>query len=146
MKEFDKLSAANALKAAGLPAQQARAVVETVGTAVSDTAVTKADVQRMDERFDRVDERFDRMDERLDRMDERLDRMDEQFKQLETRIERRMDLRFEALEARLETRFAEMDARFASLEARMTWRLVGVLTVLLASHAITVAILLQALA
>lgn len=125
MKEFDKLSAANALKAAGLPAQQARAVVETVGTAVSDTAVTKADVQRMDERFDR---------------------MDEQFKQLETRIERRMDLRFEALEARLETRFAEMDARFASLEARMTWRLVGVLTVLLASHAITVAILLQALA
>lgn len=65
---------------------------------------------------------------------------------LETRIERRMDLRFEALEARLETRFAEMNARLAGLEARTTWRLVGGLTVLLASHALTVAILLQVLA
>lgn len=68
MKEFDKLSASNALKAAGLPAQQARAVVETVGAAAPAAAVTKADVQRVDERFDQMDERFDRMDQRLDGM------------------------------------------------------------------------------
>lgn len=37
----------------------------------SDEAATKADIGRLEDRFDRLEDRFDRLEERFDKMDER---------------------------------------------------------------------------
>jgi predicted nuclease with TOPRIM domain len=45
----------------------------------ADEAATKADVGRLDDRFDRLDDRFERLEDRFERLEDRFDRLEDRF-------------------------------------------------------------------
>ena len=64
---FDTLKTAKDLAGAGFRVDQAEAIATAMRDAVSESAVTKADMARQENRLERLDER---LDERLEGMDE----------------------------------------------------------------------------
>jgi DNA repair ATPase RecN len=62
----------------------------------ADRLATKADMARMDDRFDAVDRRFEQVDQRFEQVDQRFERVDRRFEALEGQVR---ELRHELLAA-----------------------------------------------
>ena len=99
---FDTLKTAKDLAGAGFRVDQAEAIATAMRDAVSESAVTKADMARQENRLERLDERLDeRLEgmatkEDLARVDARLARMDARLEGTATRADLYRGLLFQA--------------------------------------------------
>lgn len=127
---LDTLAYARRLREAGFSEQQAEGQARALAAAMTDTFVTKQD---LDEFETRIDARFTQIDGRFAQVDGRFAQVDGRFEYLE----KHLDTRLEEFEKRVEIRFGEQAARFdgrlADLERRMTLRMlagIGVISAL----------------
>jgi uncharacterized protein (DUF3084 family) len=80
----------------------------------ADRLATKADMARMDDRFDAVDRRFEQVDQRFEQVDQRFEQVDQRFDEMDRRFEQ-VDQRFE----QVDQRFERVDRRFEALEGQV---------------------------
>ena len=79
-------------------------LVDILGGFDADRLATKADMARIDERFDEVDRRFEQVDRRFEQVDRRFEQVDRRFEEV--------DQRFESLEGQLRELRHELLAAF----------------------------------
>lgn len=126
---FDTLKAAKSLQAAGFDERQAEAVVATVGGAVEDVFVTRADLQSALQPFatrkdlamalEAQDGRFDKKLESLSAsVDQRLNALSTSVDQRLETMSVRFDEKLDALSNRVDTQIRALDAKILSLDQK----------------------------
>ena len=121
---FDTLKTSKELAEAGFRVDQAEAIATAMRDAVSESAVTKADMARQENRLERLDER---LDERLEGMATKADlaRVEERLEGMTTKADlAQVEARLEGMAtkedlARVDARLARVDARLARVDARL---------------------------
>ena len=118
---FDTMDSARKLKAAGIEAEHAEAIVEVMGQSVNQL-VTREHFNLTVEHFDLTVERFDLTFERFDAEIARLsDRIDTGLDSLRTELIARIDTGLAEVHARIDTGLAELRGRIDAVEKNM-WR------------------------
>ena len=126
---FDTMDSARKLKAAGIEAEQAEAIVEVMGQSVNQL-VTREHFNLTVEHFDLTVERFDTEVAKLsDRIDTSLDslrteliaRIDTGLDSLRTELIARIDTGLAEVHAKIDTGLAELRGRIDAVEKNM-WR------------------------
>lgn len=109
---FDTLGAARRLKAAGLEAEQADAIVEIMGQSANQLVT----VERFDAGLAMLQARIDSVETglnaRIDKLEARVDKLDARIDKLEARIDK-LDVRIDMLDVRIGAVRAELRADIA---------------------------------
>lgn len=82
---------------------------------------TKADIAKLEQRFDQVDKRFAQVDKRFAQVDKEFAQVDHRFDLIEQRFEQRfegVDGRFKGIDQRLQTLEEQMRSNQASVHSR----------------------------
>ena len=114
---FDTLKTAKDLAGAGFRVDQAEAIATAMRDAVSESAVTKADMARHENRLERLDER---LDERLEGMATKADlaRVEERLEGMATKADlAQVEARLEGMATKED--LARVDAHLARMDARL---------------------------
>lgn len=75
---------------------------------------TKADIAKLEQRFDQVDKRFDQVDKRFAQVDHRFDLIEQRFEGVDGRF-KGIDQRLQTLEEQMRSNQASVHSRFDSL-------------------------------
>lgn len=125
------------LESAGLNSEQAEKIVRAQIDMITTSVATKADLKileaRMDVEFAEIRNQFKDVYRRFEDIDRRFEDIDRRFEDIDRRFDA-IDSRFDAIDSRfdaIDRRFEGVDSKMDSLENRITFKLTGVMVLLL---------------
>lgn len=127
---IDTLKYTRELESAGLNSEQAEKIVRAQIDMITTSVATKADLKvleaRMDVEFAEIRNQFKDVYRRFEDIDRRFEDIDRRFDAIDSRFDA-IDSRFDAIDRR----FEGVDSKIDSLENRITFKLTGVMVLLL---------------